>query len=88
MKARRFLAVLSVVAAAGVMPVVTAGPAQADPFDCVEYLKDQGYRVGPRVTQACGYNRVANNWKCVGQLSLLITNTRHISTACNKALGD
>lgn len=88
LKVRRFLAALSVVAAAGVIPVATAGTAHADPFDCVEYLKSKGYVAGPKVTKACSYNRVANNWQCIGQLSLLISNAGHVSAACNRALGD
>ncbi|MCZ4510783.1 hypothetical protein O3Q52_21840 [Streptomyces sp. ActVer] len=88
MKFRRALATLSVLVAAGVVPLVTAGTAQADPFDCVDYLKSKNYEIGPKVTKACSYNKTFTNWKCVAQLSLLMSNTSHIANACSRAIGD
>lgn len=55
MKLRRALAALSVVAAAGVVPLVTSGTAQASGFDCVDYLQVHGYVIGDAVHEACGY---------------------------------
>jgi hypothetical protein len=88
MMLRRALLALSVTAAAGVLPLVTATSAQASPADCRNYLANQGYEVGPKVTKACSYNSVSNNWKCVTQLAQLISNTTHINVACTRALGD
>ncbi|WP_157878016.1 hypothetical protein [Streptomyces torulosus] len=86
LKARRFLAVLSVVAAAGVMPVVTAGTAHADAFDCVEYLKGKGYRVGPVVTSACGYHSVIGfNPVCIVKLQDVGVAAGHANRACTLA---
>jgi len=54
-KTRRLLAVASVLAAASVVPVVTAGSAHASAATCRSYLS-QWYTVGPRVTAACNYD--------------------------------
>ncbi|AKZ55714.1 putative secreted protein [Streptomyces ambofaciens ATCC 23877] len=47
------LATVGVVAAAGVMPLVTATPAGAAQSTCVNYVGNKGYLVGPKVRSAC-----------------------------------
>ncbi|ANP48526.1 hypothetical protein J2Z21_005784 [Streptomyces griseochromogenes] len=39
--------------AAGTLPLIFAGTAQASAFDCMKYLDSKGYRVGPKVEAAC-----------------------------------
>lgn len=83
LKVRRFLAALSVAAAAGVVPVATAGTAHADAFDCVEYLKSKGYRVGPVVTSACGYHTTLGfHPACIFKLQSVRVDPGHANRAC------
>ncbi|KFG03134.1 MULTISPECIES: hypothetical protein [Streptomyces] len=86
MKVRRFLAALGVAAAAGIVPVAAAGTAHADAFDCVEYLKDKGYRVGPVVTSACGYHSVIGfHPVCIVKLQDVGVRAGHANRACTLA---
>jgi hypothetical protein len=44
---------VGVVAAAGVMPLITATPASAAQSTCVNYVGSKGYLIGPKVRFAC-----------------------------------
>ncbi|MFD7976212.1 hypothetical protein [Streptomyces sp. NPDC059071] len=85
-KFQRMFAAACVLAAAAVVPVVTAAPAQASVIDCQTYLLDVGYKVGDRVTAACfaGHDLVRRPY-CVPQLLMIGVKERHAKTACNMA---
>lgn len=93
LKTRRFLAGLAVVAAAGVVPVVTALPAQAAQEHCVNYLGRQGYVIGPKVREACSYraltapigNSKLPNPACYSRLADIGVTMTNASTACRRA---
>jgi hypothetical protein len=88
MKLKRALTALSVIAAAGVVPLVTAAPAQADQIDCVNYLSSKGYQIGPRVRSACSIAAwplgVANP-ACVSLLVNIQVTLSHAGSACKRA---
>ncbi|MGW6062492.1 hypothetical protein [Streptomyces sp. NPDC055189] len=50
---KRVLVAASMVAAAAVVPVVTATPASATPVDCMNYLERFDYNVGAKSRAAC-----------------------------------
>ncbi|MFI6564531.1 hypothetical protein [Streptomyces sp. NPDC050534] len=45
--------------AAGVVPLLTATSASAAQSNCVNYIGNHGYRVGPKVKAACSNGRIA-----------------------------
>jgi uncharacterized membrane protein len=53
------LSAVGVVAAAGVMPLVTATPASADQVSCANYVGSKGYAVGPKVRSACSAGAIS-----------------------------
>lgn len=84
-RVRKTLAAASVIAAASVLPVVTAAPAQATATQCLIYMHDKGYIVGPGVKRACGYGDWWEWGLCVGELVQLGVRQEHASAACNLA---
>ncbi|CAL9444330.1 hypothetical protein [Streptomyces sp. enrichment culture] len=86
MKIRRAITALTVVAAAGVVPLMTAAPAQADQIDCVEYLRGKGYEIGPRVRAACDTDgSMGGTIWCNTSLIALGVRGSHASAACSRA---
>ena len=88
MKAKRILAAVGVVVAAGVVPLVTATEASATPSACVNYIGSHGYRVGPKVKAACNnapYFHGIPNPACVVPLVQLRVNPDYATTACKMA---
>ncbi|KIZ15371.1 hypothetical protein SNA_27860 [Streptomyces natalensis ATCC 27448] len=84
-----------VTAAAGVLPLVTAGPAHADQFQCMEYLRAHGYVVGLHVEDDCNGAAMAKDASpvarfaaysaCHYQLVRLRVKSRDASKACQLA---
>ncbi|MFF7259751.1 hypothetical protein ACFZCL_05570 [Streptomyces sp. NPDC008159] len=93
LKARRFLAALSVLAAAAVVPVVAAGTAHASTARCVNYLGNHGYAIGPRVGAACAFGALnppigdskIPNPNCYSRLIGLGVTQTHALEACIRA---
>jgi len=87
LKAKRLLMVASVVAAAGVVPLVTATSASADQHDCTTYLKNHGYVVGPKVRAACNYEHlpIGASPLCINGLVLIDVALNHANAACRLA---
>lgn len=87
LKAKRLLMAASVVAAAGVMPLVTATSASADQQDCTTYLKNRGYVVGPKVRAACNYEHlpVGASPLCINALVIIDVTLSHANGACRLA---
>lgn len=89
-RTRRILTVVSVLAAAGVVPLVTATSASADQSRCVNYIGEQGYLVGPKVKKACNYpalhgGAVIANPFCIEQLTQAGVRLGHAQVACVRA---
>lgn len=90
-KIRKALAVMSVLATAGIVPLVTAAPAHASQARCVNYLGNQGYVIGPRVREACSYGAIFSppattpNPNCLLRLIRIEVSTAHAQTACSRA---
>lgn len=76
-------------AAVVAVPLVTAGPAQADQIRCASYLKDKGYIVGAGVRQACERGSASDlGTRALCQPSLFtlgISNAHHRAVACRRA---
>ncbi|MGW7255609.1 hypothetical protein [Streptomyces sp. NPDC054834] len=53
MKAKRILATVGVIVAAGAAPLVTASSASATVAQCTGVVQTYGYTVGAKVTTAC-----------------------------------
>jgi hypothetical protein len=86
MRIRRAITALTVVAAAGVVPLVTAAPAQADQIDCVNYLRGKGYDIGPRVRNACdNVESLADKITCQTSLIGIGVRANHALEACVRA---
>ena len=90
-KIKRALAAISVVAAAGIVPLVTAAPAHASQARCVNYLGNQGYVIGPRVRTARSYGAIFSppattpNPNCLLRLIEIRVSSAHAQTACSRA---
>lgn len=86
-KIQRVLAAACVTAAAVVIPVATAGPAQATPIQCMHYIESKGYIVGPNVRSACHFGddfpMGFNN--CMAAFTILGVKSNHRLEACNRA---
>ncbi|WP_432139922.1 MULTISPECIES: hypothetical protein [unclassified Streptomyces] len=85
---KRALVAASVVAAAGVLPMVSAAPASAAPSTCVNYIASKGYLVGPKVRAACQNTRVLGkspNPYCLVGLSKIGVKWDDAVAACNRA---
>jgi hypothetical protein len=69
--------------------VVMAAPAQANASDCVQYLTDRGYRIGPDSRRACRVGASGNEviyWAMCDQLLAEIgVRSRHSRLACDLA---
>jgi hypothetical protein len=86
MKAKRALAVVSVVAAAGVVPLVTATSAYANQSACVNYLGNAGYVIGPKVKAACKEGEtLAGITVCQWDLQAIHVRQLDASEACWRA---
>ncbi|MEV7241785.1 hypothetical protein AB0N92_11125 [Streptomyces sp. NPDC093248] len=85
MKIKRAFAALSVIAAAGAVPVVMASPAQADQLDCMNYLKARHYVVGAGVRSACDVDSIGGKVVCQGKLISLGVRPEHALNACVRA---
>ncbi|MCX5420787.1 hypothetical protein [Streptomyces sp. NBC_00078] len=87
LKTRRLLVAASVVAAAGVVPLLTATSASADQIGCTKYLANHHYTVGPKVRAACNIEHlpVGANPVCVTALVNLHVKLEHASAACRLA---
>ncbi|MEU9699916.1 hypothetical protein [Streptomyces sp. NPDC047981] len=78
------IATLCVAGAATIVPVVTAAPAQASITACQTYLHDVGYKVGPKITQACGYaGDMLRDGFCYPVLVNIGVKDRHARAACD-----
>lgn len=80
LKAKRLVAAASVVAAAGIVPVITATPASADQVDCVTFLKNRNYIIGAKVRAACNIKhlpveQIPSAWP-ISSLSVSLRTTR------------
>ncbi|MFI0150886.1 hypothetical protein [Streptomyces lydicus] len=91
---RRLAAAAGVVLAAGALPIIASAPAQANTKHCTTYLAD-GYKVGPKVRQACSLVgsgnilvRNANLGLCRSILMLIHVKPEHALTACELGLKD
>ncbi|MDI5975945.1 hypothetical protein [Amycolatopsis magusensis] len=85
---RRLGLVVTAVLAAGTFSLAIAAPAQASSAKCREYLRAQGYVVGPKVTAACdtGQNGGApGTLACVAALVGIEVDPAHATIACNAA---
>ncbi|MFF0199462.1 hypothetical protein [Streptomyces sp. NPDC005017] len=86
MEIRNAITVLGVVAAASVVPLVTAAPAQAGQVDCVNYLSSKGYRIGSRVRSACDdVESLADRITCQTGLIGIGVRANHALEACVRA---
>jgi hypothetical protein len=87
LKVKRLVAAATVVAAAGIAPVVTAAPASADQIDCVTYLKNRGYVIGTKVRAACSIGRIPGgaNPVCLSDLVVIGVKLEHANGACRLA---
>ncbi|MDG5807757.1 hypothetical protein P9869_34920 [Streptomyces ossamyceticus] len=91
MKIKRVLAAMGVVAAAGIVPLVTAAPAHASQTQCVNYLRDKHYVIGPRVRAACDYGAIFSgaaklpNPYCLTGLANIGVRSANASIACKLA---
>lgn len=89
--AKRVLSVVGVMAAAGVMPLVTATTASADQIACVDYVGSHGYRVGPKVRAACSHEALFSgaakspNPKCLVGLADIGVSAGVSGPACRRA---
>ncbi|MFC8762263.1 hypothetical protein ACFUAG_16280 [Streptomyces sp. NPDC057193] len=84
-KVQRVLVAACVAGAAAILPVMTAAPAQASIIDCQTYLHYKGYKVGPKVTHACGFG-VDWQWGiCMTYLTNAGVRSEHAQVACNLA---
>ncbi|MFF6995037.1 hypothetical protein ACFY93_08765 [Streptomyces sp. NPDC008313] len=91
-KIKRIVATASVVAAVGVVPLVTATPASASQSACANYIGSKGYAVGPKVKAACSYRAIytpigadAPNPFCVMALENIRVKPSHATAACQRA---
>ncbi|MFF3836389.1 hypothetical protein [Streptomyces sp. NPDC001930] len=84
-KVQRVLVAACVAGAAAILPVTTAAPAQASIVDCQTYLNYEGYKVGPKVTHACGLGLWWQYGSCLGLLLQAGVRQEHATTACNIA---
>jgi hypothetical protein len=86
MRVKRALAAVSVIAAAGVVPIVTAAPASADISLCKSYLS-KWYTVGPKVTKACtrGSYDGSGVSDCSNQLVAIGVTRSRANNACSYA---
>ncbi|WP_266382827.1 hypothetical protein [Streptomyces canus] len=87
LKAKRLVAAASVVAAAGIVPVITATPASADQVDCVTFLKNRNYIIGAKVRAACNIKHlpVGANPVCLADLVVIGVTADHANRACRLA---
>ena len=67
-KIRNLFAVVSVAAVSSIVPVVVAGPAQADQRDCIDYV-DRYYEAGPKTAHACSHGSATGFVLCYGEFS-------------------
>jgi len=81
-KARRALATAFVTVAAGLLPMVASAPAQASSVDCMQYLSDRGYIVGPKVRSVCNKGDWDQMPLCPGRFISMGINGNHAYTAC------
>ncbi|MBW5480679.1 hypothetical protein [Streptomyces bambusae] len=86
MKKKRTLGVLAATFAAAALPLVAASPASADAADCLQYLSNVGYQVGPRTNAACdrGAGGIANVF-CEPSMISIGVKWEHASEACYQA---
>ncbi|MFG2448333.1 hypothetical protein ACGFSG_03065 [Streptomyces sp. NPDC048512] len=86
-KFKRISVVASVVAALGVVPLVTAGPASATVKQCTGVVSHAGYVVGPKVKTACGWPHVGGQANALCLQKLMLAGVRYdvANTACQWA---
>ncbi|NXY95665.1 hypothetical protein HYE82_14950 [Streptomyces sp. BR123] len=86
-KARRMMGILAATAAAGVLPVLAASPAQASYVDCTTYMSSLGYIVGPTVQDACsnGENGFIGEQVCFNLLIQVGVKWDDATEACSQA---
>ncbi|OXS33062.1 hypothetical protein CHR28_22385 [Streptomyces sp. XY006] len=90
-RTKRLLSVASVVAAAGVLPLISATPASADQGACTKYLANKGYLVGPKVKSACANPAlhtplgVVPDFDCTHGLRVAGVKDQHAIDACKRA---
>ncbi|TXC99191.1 hypothetical protein [Streptomyces sp. ISID311] len=87
--ARRLAGATGILVIAGALPLVATAPAQATTKQCTSFLAEAGYKVGPKVRQACGLvgtggwiTRNANVAPCQGILELVHVKPDHAGKAC------
>ncbi|GHG82089.1 hypothetical protein GCM10017674_03440 [Streptomyces gardneri] len=74
-----------IAAAAGILPVAAAAPAQATTIQCLTWLDFKGYIVGPKVRTACGYTSDVGWGFCVAGLVNAGVRQTDAITACDLA---
>lgn len=84
MRLKRALAAAGLTAAAVVLPITVAAPAQASAVDCQNYLASKGYLVGPKVKDACGQTGISGYQACVQKLLNAGVRSEYALIACNK----
>ncbi|MFE5211726.1 hypothetical protein [Streptomyces sp. NPDC056600] len=84
MKLKRALAAASVTAAAIVVPITVAAPAQASAADCRSYLASKGYIVGPKLTSGCAQTGIMGMANCISIIWNAGTTQEHAIIACSK----
>jgi hypothetical protein len=65
--------------------LVIAGSASATPIQCQEYLRNEGYVVGPKITGACANDTAIGYSACYSELVLAGVKASYAVTACNLA---
>lgn len=90
-KMKRAVTAASVVAAAGVLPLIVASPASATQSACTNYVATHGYFAGPKVKAACGHGaidtgigKMANPACILGLANLNVKNEVSVP-ACQRA---
>ncbi|MFJ6938857.1 hypothetical protein [Streptomyces sp. NPDC101132] len=84
---KRAFGVLAATLVAAALPIVAAPPASASSFDCMGYLRNLGYTVGPKVKAACDIGADDNisgldNVICQLHLENIGVRRAHAYTAC------
>ncbi|MFF5924887.1 hypothetical protein [Streptomyces hydrogenans] len=94
MKAGRLVAAAGIAAAAIAAQIGMASPAAAMYSGCLNYVKSEGYIVGPKVYDACSYQAIKMvtgvwypNTNCVSRLINIGVEGSDAMAACQRAHG-
>lgn len=84
---RRLASVTGVLVAAAALPLVTSAPAHATPGDCERVVEKAGYKVGPKVQQACAEAEVVRGVEaCLIDLNRAGVHPKVVGDACAEAV--